>query len=410
MSPLTRVAGRRAAALLGALSAVVATWIVTAPVATADDMRSRQWYLDAMKADEMWKVATGKGITVAVLDTGVDSTLPELRGRVLPGRNISDAGGGPGRVDDKDRDRHGTNMALAIAGSGDNGGVKGIAPEATILPVKTGDSFFTGWGPMLQGVRYAVDNGARVINISSGGGGDESDAREWQSTVDYAVKKGALIFAASGNGGKERVNVYPASVPGVVAVGAVDTKGKVAEFSDYGSYVDLVAPGIEMPGRCSKDRTKFCSLWGTSHSAAIASGTAALIWSAHPDWTGNQVLRVMMETAGHDGPVPSKYIGYGTVRPAQVLLEGKGNPGAPDVNPLLAAQGTSKASTTPQTSPSPENTGASGSDQAKDKGQAAASDEGGFPLWAIAASAVAVVAVIGLVVAAGVRRRASTDA
>ncbi|MEV6330842.1 S8 family serine peptidase [Streptomyces sp. NPDC051909] len=413
MSPLTRVARRRAAALLGAMSAVVATWTVAAPAATADDMRSRQWYLDAMKADELWKVATGKGITVAVLDTGVDSTLPELRGKVLPGRNFDT--GGLGRVDDKDRDRHGTNMALAIAGTGADGGVKGIAPGAGILPVKTGDYAFNGWKTMFQGIRYAVDNGARVINISSGGVADEAEAREWQSTVDYAVQKGALIFAASGNDGRERRNVYPASVPGVVAVGAVDTKGKVAKFSDYGSYVDLVAPGIEMPGRCPNDKNKFCGFWGTSHSAAIASGTAALIWSAHPEWTRNQVLRVMMETAGHTGPVPSPYIGYGSVRPAQVLLEGKGNPGDPDVDPLLAAQGAGKAPTpkpsnASQTSPSPENTGASGNGQAKDNNQAAESDEGGFPLWAIVASAVAVVALIGFGVVAGVRRRASTDA
>ncbi|MEU7029822.1 S8 family serine peptidase [Streptomyces sp. NPDC046275] len=409
MSPLTRVAGRRAAALLGAMSAVVATWTVAAPAATADDMRSRQWYLDAMKADELWKVATGKGITVAVIDTGVDSTLPELRGKVLPGRNFDT--GGPGRVDDKDTDRHGTNMALAIAGSGANGGVKGIAPDAVILPVKTGAFVGTGWKTFYEGVRYAVDSGARVINISFSGVADEAQAREWQTVVDYAVQKGALVFAGSGNDGRERHNAYPASVPGVVAVGAVDTKGKVATFSDYGSYVDLAAPGVEIPGRCTDDRTEYCIGRGTSQATAIASGTAALIWSAHPDWTANQVLRVMMETAGHNGPVPSKYIGYGTIRPAQVLLEGKGNPGDPDVNPLLAAQGAGAAKTTPpQTSPSPENTGASGNGQAKDNTRAAESDKGGFPLWAIAASAVAVVALIGFGVVAGVRRRASTDA
>ncbi|MFB7866845.1 S8 family serine peptidase [Streptomyces sp. NPDC056069] len=391
------------------MAAVVATWTVAAPAAQADDMRSRQWYLDAMKADELWKVATGKGITVAVLDSGVDSTVPELRGKVLPGRNFSDAGEGPGRVDDKDDDRHGTNMALAIAGSGADGGVKGIAPGATILPVKTGDFAFNGWESTFKGIRYAVDNGARVINISSGGVADDADTAKWLAAVEYAQKKGALIFAASGNDGRER-QAYPASVPGVIAVGALDTKGKTAKFSDYGPHLALAAPGVDMPGRCTNDKAKFCAFWGTSHATAIASGTAALIWSAHPDWTGNQVLRVMMETAGHNGPVPSKYIGYGSVRPAQVLLEGKGDPGAPDVNPLLAAQKASASPTTPQTSPSPENTGASGSDQAEDKGQAAGSDDGGFPLWAIAASAVAVVAVIGLVVAAGVRRRASTDA
>ncbi|MET8508209.1 S8 family serine peptidase [Streptomyces sp. NPDC004787] len=390
------------------MSAVVATWTVAAPAATADDMRSRQWYLDAMKADEMWKVATGKGITVAVIDTGVDSTLPELRGKVLPGRNFDT--GGPGRVDDKDTDRHGTNMALAIAGSGAEGGVKGIAPDATILPVKTGASFNYGWETTYKGIRYAVDNGARVINISRGKSAVQEERAEWQATVDYARKKGALIFAASGNDGDGDPK-YPAAIPGVIAVGAIDTTGKIAKFSNYGPHLALAAPGVEIPERCEADRTKYCAGKGTSQATAIASGTAALIWSAHPDWTANQVLRVMMETAGHNGPVPSKYIGYGTIRPAQVLLEGKGNPGDPDVNPLLAAQGAGAAKTTPpQTSPSPENTGASGNGQAKDNARAAESDKGGFPLWAIAASAVAVVALIGFGVVAGVRRRASTDA
>ncbi|MFF8597893.1 S8 family serine peptidase [Streptomyces sp. NPDC015232] len=408
MSPLTRVAGRRAAALLGAMSAVVATWTVAAPAATADDMRSRQWYLDAMKADELWKVATGKGITVAVVDTGVDSTLPELRGKVLPGRNFDT--GGPGRVDDKDTDRHGTNMALAIAGSGAAGGVKGIAPDATILPVKVGAAWQHSTETKFKGIRYAVDNGARVINISLGGFANEAMAAGWRETIAYANKKGALVFAGAGNDGSGKP-VYPASIPGVIAVGALDTEGKTAKFSNYGPHLALAAPGVEIPGRCTDDRTQYCIHRGTSQATAIASGAAALIWSAHPDWTGNQVLRVMMETAGHNGPVPSPYIGYGSIRPAQVLLEGKGNPGDPDVNPLLAAQGAGAAKTTPpQTSPSPENTGASGNGQAKDNTRAAESDKGGFPLWAIAASAVAVVALIGFGVVAGVRRRASTDA
>ncbi|MFI8826377.1 S8 family serine peptidase [Streptomyces sp. NPDC053431] len=409
MSPLTRVARNRAVGLLGAMAAVVATWTVAAPAAQADDMRSRQWYLDAMKADELWKVATGKGITVAVIDTGVDSTLPELRGKVLPGRNFDT--GGLGRVDDKDTDRHGTNMALAIAGSGAGGGVKGIAPDATILPVKTGAFWQGGSETKFKGIRYAVDNGARVINISLAGFANETTTAGWREVVDYANKKGALVFAGAGNDGSGGP-VYPAAIPGVIAVGALDTEGKVAKFSNYGPHLALAAPGVEIPGRCTSDKNKYCAQQGTSQATAIASGTAALIWSAHPDWTGNQVLRVMMETAGHNGPVPSKYIGYGSVRPAQVLLEGKGNPGDPDVNPLLAAQKVSASPTTSQTSPSPENTGASGSGQAKDKNldQAAGSEDGGFPLWAIAAGAVAVVAVIGLVVAAGVRRRASTDA
>ncbi|MEU7116340.1 S8 family serine peptidase [Streptomyces sp. NPDC046182] len=392
------------------MTAVVVTWTVAAPAAQAEDMRGRQWYLDAMKADELWKVASGKGVTVAVLDSGVDSTVPELRDKVLPGRNFSDAGEGPGRIDDKDDDRHGTNMAIAIAGNGSDGGVKGMAPDAAILPVKVGDYVNFGNKPMLKGIRYAVDNGARVINISMAGPADESMAAEWQAAVDYARKKGALIFAGAGNDGLEMPQ-YPAAVPGVVAVGALDTKGKAATFSNYGSHLALAAPGVEIPGLCTADKARYCAHEGTSQATAIASGTAALIWSAHPDWTANQVLRVMMETAGHVGKVPDKYIGYGSVRPAQILLEGKGNPGDPDVNPLLAAQRQQQSqSPAPQTSPSPDSTGASGTNgpaqEPKKPESAARPDEGGFPLWGIAAGAVVIVAVIvGVVVAAGRRNR-----
>ncbi|MGW2019578.1 S8 family peptidase [Streptomyces sp. NPDC001927] len=413
MSPLARAFRSRAVGLLGAMTAIVATWTVAAPAAQAEDMRGRQWYLDAMKADELWKVATGKGMTVAVLDTGVDSTVSELRGKVLPGRNFYDAGGGTGRTDDGDTERHGTNMAIAIAGSGSNGGVKGIAPDAKILPVKVGERATFGLVQhTTKAIRYAVDSGARVINISMVSVASEAEVAEWQSAVDYATSKNSLIFAGAGNDGRESIE-YPAAIPGVVAVGALDTKGKVAKFSNYGSHLALAAPGVEIPGRCTNDKSQYCAHEGTSQATALASGTAALIWSAHPDWTANQVLRVMMETAGHVGEVPSKYIGYGSIRPAQVLLEGKGNPGDPDVNPLLAAQkqqqGASQ-SPAPQTSPSPDSTGASGTNgpnqESKNPESAARPDEGGFPLWGIAVSAVAVVAVvIGVVVAAGRRNR-----
>ncbi|MGW6569626.1 S8 family serine peptidase [Streptomyces sp. NPDC054975] len=389
------------------MTAVVATWTVAAPTAQAEDMRARQWYLDAMKADQLWKVATGKGVTVAVLDTGVDSTVSELRGKVLPGANFYDAGGGDGRTD---TERHGTNMAIAIAGSGSNGGVKGIAPDANVLPVKVGERATFGLVKhTAKAIRYAVDSGARVINISMAGVADEAEVAAWQAAVDYAEDKDTLIFAGAGNDGRES-REYPAAIPGVVAVGALDTNGKVAKFSNYGPHLALAAPGVEIPGLCTADKSRYCAHEGTSQATAIASGTAALIWSAHPDWTANQVLRVMMETAGHVGEVPSKYIGYGSIRPAQVLLEGKGNPGDPNVNPLLAAQqAQSSKSPTPQTSPSPDSTGASGNNgpaQEPNKPESAARpDEGGFPLWGIAVSAVAVVVVIGVAVAAGRRNR-----
>lgn len=415
MSHLTRAFRSRVGGVIGAVATVAALVLAGAPAAQAEDVRSRQWYLDAMKAEEMWKVSTGKDITVAVLDTGVDSTIPELRGKVLSGPDYVD-GEGDARTDAADVDRHGTDMAAYIVGSGAGGGIKGLAPDAKILPVRVGTYNGKGTfglaGSLSKGLRYAVDHGSRVINISMQTLSYGKQEAELRAAVDYALSKGALIFAGTGNDGDE-LDVYPAVVPGVVAVGALDTKGKVADFSNYGDHVGLAAAGDDMPGRCQADKTRFCTKYGTSIATAIASASAALIWSAHPDWTNNQVLRVMMETAGHNGPVPSKYIGFGGVRPAKVLLEGKGDPGPADVNPLLAARGQTPApgsSAAPQNSPSPESTGASGEGGPSKEPQAASeaaagSEEGGFPLWAVVASAVAVVALIGVVVAVSVRSR-----
>ncbi|GAA3376358.1 type VII secretion-associated serine protease mycosin [Streptomyces sannanensis] len=385
---------RKAAPVLGALTAVLT---VFAPAAHAADMRSRQWYLDAMKAEEIWQVSTGSGVTVAVIDTGVDADVPELRGRVLEGANFEEAG--DGRVD---KDGHGTNMAVTIAGNGAQGGIKGLAPGAKILPVTSSSDAlgFGGHDGLAKGIRYVADTDARIINVSRGGKPTSEDMAELRSAVDYALQKGKLIFAASGNEGDEGNPIeYPAALPGVVAVGALDTKGKVTKFSGYRDYVALSAPGDKIPAHCTKSEG-YCETSGTSYATALASASAALIWSAHPDWTANQVLRVMMETAGHDGPVPSKYIGYGTIRPRQVLLEGKGDPGPADVNPLLAAR---TPSTTPSASPSPEHTGASGNEPAE-TAAARADKDVGVPLWAIAAVAVAVVA-IGATAAVKVRSR-----
>ncbi|MFG2334517.1 S8 family serine peptidase [Streptomyces sp. NPDC048604] len=311
--------------------------LASVAVVRADDGGARQWYLEAMQSDVLWRVSTGRGVTVAVLDTGVDTTVSELHGRVLFGRNLYDAEGTDGRVDAGDTERHGTNMAVAIAGDGADGGLSGLAPGARILPVRVGDKNSFGFiRSATSGVRYAVDSGARVINMSFAAPATTGDRPEWQAAVNYALRKGALVFAGAGNDGSG-VPQYPAAIPGVVAVGALGRDGERARFSNHGDHLALAAPGVDMPGRCTADKAKYCAFDGTSHATAIASASAALIWSAHPEWTGNQVLRVMLQTAGHVGPVPSKYIGYGSVRPAQVLLEGKGDPGDPDVHPLLAA-------------------------------------------------------------------------
>ncbi|KNB51245.1 hypothetical protein AC230_18995 [Streptomyces caatingaensis] len=325
--------------MLPVLCSLLTAGGVMASPASADSMRERQWYLDTMQADRIWQVTEGKGVTVAVIDSGVRSTQPELQGKVRSGKSF--VGRGEPGEERKDSDSHGTAMATLIAGNGAGGqGVKGLAPEAEILPVKAGNG--AGNLPiMVAAIRYAADTKAQIINISMGiqdYAMDDRQKRQLQTAVDYALKRGKLIFAAAGNeGDKDNSASYPAATPGVVSVASVDADYRVAKYSTHNTRVVLAAPGENVPTPCWKSSTGYCRGGGTSQATAIASASAALIWSMHPKWTNNQVLRVLMDTAGKpaDGsPVPSQYIGYGTIRPRIPVLEKKGDPGPPDVNPL----------------------------------------------------------------------------
>lgn len=156
----------------------------------------------------------------------------------------------------------------------------------------TGDANFNRDLPIA--IRYAVDHGAKVINISLGNG---TGSRQVSDAVKYALNNGSLIFSAVGNSGDEANAVeYPAGTPGVVGVGAIGEDLRKADWSQFGPQVDLSAPGVDMIHACSGE-TGVCKGRGTSDATAIASASAALIWSKHPDWTNNQVLRVMLNTA-----------------------------------------------------------------------------------------------------------------
>ena len=349
-------------AALGALAIMSAG---LAPAAVADDIQSQQWYLDAMNAQGLWKVSTGKGITVAVIDSGVNPETKSLRGQMLPGVDV-----GAGSAND-DSVGHGTSMAELIAGSGDGGSLKGIAPGAKIIPIRTsGNAELAKKGDLAaKAIRAAADSDAQIINMSFGSDYPIDGGLE---AVQYAQSKGKLLIASVGNSAEDGNYIgYPAKYPGVVAVSAIDENGEVAKFSEYGSYVDLAAPGVDVPTWCDNTFKSYCAKSnGTSQATAITSGAAALIWAAHPKWTANQVLRVMIDTAGRDWPknTPSRYLGYGTIRPAQVLLKGKGDPGPADIDPLTGKK-------TPGLSPA--NGGTSLSTSAADSSQGSKTASGG---------------------------------
>ncbi|WP_326736805.1 type VII secretion-associated serine protease mycosin [Streptomyces sp. NBC_01022] len=405
---------RRAPAVVAALGSLLLIGGAIAPAAAADTMRDREWYLDRMQAGEMWKVSTGKGITVALLDTGVIPSVPELTGKVLAGKNFVE----PELGAHKDSDGHGTAMAMLIAGNGANGqGVKGLAPDARILPLtvfgSTKESGTNSVPALVAAIRYAADSEAKIINMSLAYESfalDEDEQTSLQEAVDYAVKRGKLLLAGTGNrGDKGNRAAYPAASLGVAGVGAVDKTSSVTKFSVSGPQVALAAPGEDIPILCGGGTPGYCTSWGTSQATAITSASAALIWSKHPSWTGNQVLRVLMNTAGKptEGKVPSRYIGYGTVRPRLAVLGDPGDPGPADVNPLVAARSPKSPSpSAPSGSAGP----TTPAEQSASPAASAKTDEGkgtGAIVWI--AVGVGVVVVIGAVLllrrrTAGVRR------
>ncbi|WP_432159212.1 type VII secretion-associated serine protease mycosin [Streptomyces sp. bgisy153] len=349
-----RYGGRRAAAMAALALLLVGTASTTA---TAESIREEQWFLNAMHAEDMWRTSTGEGVTVAVIDTGVDPDNPDLRGRVLSGKDLAPEGV-PGD-EHTDYDGHGTGMAGLIAGTGAYGGGKGafgLAPGAKILPIRlpvTGTAANKAEGAqtfnsaLVLAIRYATDQGVKVINISQA---VSHGSPQVTTAVKYALDKGALVFAGVGNDGDTANQpMYPAATPGVIGVAAVGKDLRRTAWSQYGPQVDISAPGEDMLHACG-GKTGLCETEGTSDATALASASAALIWSAHPDWTNNQVLRVMLNTIGAptDGAKRNDSIGYGIVRP-RIALTNPGDPGPADEYPLpdLAAADTPSASTGP---------------------------------------------------------------
>ncbi|MFJ4036418.1 type VII secretion-associated serine protease mycosin [Streptomyces griseoluteus] len=405
-----RTRGMRRRRITSITSAALGLLLVglSAGPAQAESIRARQWYLDAMHAPEIWKTSTGRGMTVALIDSGVDDSLADLRGQVLDGKDFSSLRGD----EHTDVAGHGTSMAAIIAATGALGGVDasyGLAPGAKILPIRMLDSqevsgqmdAATEYSEKLtRAIRYAADSKAQIINmslaLSDAPGRHDVGTPELAAAVRYALSKGKLLFAGVGNrGDKENLPSYPASTPGVVGVGAADKHATVAAFSQRGPEVDMVAPGVDMVHACTSS-TQLCKTQGTSDATAIASASAALIWSAHPDWTNNQVLRVMLKTLSKpsDGSNRNDVLGYGAVRPRRAFTQTV-DPGPADVYPLPDLAAADAKSPSPK-APKP-------TAPAKHEKAAAKSSEGGNALLSTGVG-VAAALLIGAVVTVGVLR------
>ncbi|GGY24057.1 type VII secretion-associated serine protease mycosin [Streptomyces tanashiensis] len=341
-----RTRGGAVALLAAAFSVLPAT---TAP-AHADTIRARQWGLEALHTTEAWRTTQGKGITVAVLDTGVDADHPDLSGSVLAGRDLVGFGASKG---DRAWARHGTAMAGIIAGHGHGpgaqDGVLGVAPDVRILPVRvilestdtSRDKARKSRGTALaEGIRWAADHGADVINLSLGDDSKSAhpDAGE-DAAVQYALAKGVSVVASAGNGGEKGDHIsYPAAYPGVIAVAAVDRYGTHASFSTRRWYATVSAPGDDIV-IADPDR-RYYEGWGTSAAAAFVSGAVALVRSAHPDLTPAQIKRLLIDTARNrpkGGRSDAK--GYGTVDPAAAIAAGGRIKGGDPKNTATGYQG-----------------------------------------------------------------------
>ncbi|MFF8543426.1 type VII secretion-associated serine protease mycosin [Streptomyces werraensis] len=319
---------KRPAALGGLLAAALV--LVPGITAHADTIRDRQWALDALHADQVWSTTRGAGVTVAVLDTGVEADHPDLDGNVLQGKDLVGFGA---REGDEAWARHGTAMAGIIAGHGHgpgNGdGVLGVAPEAKILPVRViledkdparAKARSTRGNALAEGIRWAADHGADVINLSLGDDSASAHPEEGEDeAIQYALRKGVVVVASAGNGGEKGDRIsYPAAYPGVIAATAVDRYGTRAPFSTRRWYATVSAPGVDVI--IADPDHKYYEGWGTSAAAAFVSGAVALVKAAHPDLTPAQIKRLLQDTA-RNAPAAGRddSRGFGFVDPAAAI-------------------------------------------------------------------------------------------
>ncbi|MEU8031465.1 type VII secretion-associated serine protease mycosin [Streptomyces sp. NPDC049099] len=340
----TSATAARAAALTAAVALTATTTAIALPAspALADDGQctfpskpytGRPWALQRVNLDELWAQSTGKNVQVAVIDTGVDVKNRQLTKAVdaskgenlLPEKNSKgekiDRGNKSGTTDTVG---HGTRVAGIIAARPMKGtGFVGLAPDAVIIPIKQNDAEGDGTADTLaQAIRDAVRAGADVINISQ----DTAKALDPRNSklkdaVDFALGQKVVVVASAGNdglGGNVK-RTYPASYEGVLAVAASDRNNERAPFSQSQDTVGVAAPGVDMistvpgGGHCSDN--------GTSFSAPYVAGVAALLKSKYPNWSAQEVVAQIEQTAERSIPGHDQLVGWGVVDPVKALTD-----------------------------------------------------------------------------------------
>lgn len=256
-----------------------------------DPLYSEQYAPQLTRAPEAWARSTGRGVTVAIVDTGIDTAHPDLQANVVPGYNALRR-----NTNAKDDNGHGTHCAgVTAAQAGNREGIAGIAPDAKLMPIKVLSA--NGGGSdagVADGIVWAVDHGAHVVSMSLGGPGESKVLRD---AVNYALSRNVVVVAAMGNDGTNELS-YPAAYPGVIAVGASDASDKIAEFSQWGSWISVAAPGVQIMSTLPTYKVdlnnygypmRYAAMDGTSMATPAVAGLAALLKSVQPAATPAQV-------------------------------------------------------------------------------------------------------------------------
>ncbi|WP_221324378.1 S8 family serine peptidase [Actinoplanes sp. L3-i22] len=269
---------------------------VAVPNATllrADPVRDAEWFLDYLKIDKAHSISMGAGVTVAITDTGIDPHEDFIH-NIIPGIDLITGDIGQEKVD---IDGHGTGMAGLIAahGHGSGAGIIGIAPQSHLLPIKVAEASSLP-SQLAAGIKFAATSGAQVINVSTG----TSPSKELIDSIGLATKEDAVVVASSGNDFNASQIAYPAAIPGVLAVGAVDQNGNVASFSKSGQNLGICAPGTDIV--TTGLNQKYSKTDGTSASTAIVSGAAALVRARFPGISARETIHRLTATATDIGP------------------------------------------------------------------------------------------------------------
>ncbi len=315
-----------------------------------DTYRSQQWALDRLAAEDARALATGSGVTVALVDSGVNPAHPDLQGVLLPGADFIASTDGTGGNGWTDTFGHGTHVAGLIAATvGNSLGTAGLAPATKILPVRAMDDTGSVTDARLaSGILWATAHGANVINLSLG-------ASSYSSVVAAAVQDaqdhGIVVVAAAGNLYQSgNPTFYPAAFPGVLGVGATTSTDARAVFSETGSFVDVAAPGNDILSTCAGILAvqgggayggAYCRLNGTSMSTAYTSALVSMTEQRFPSATPSQVIDLIERTAQDLGtPGADTSFGSGIISPVATLS------GAPDTTaPAISGVGVTPSTT-----------------------------------------------------------------